>query len=135
VRAIRGQERGNTETDRVLLEALKCQFNEVELREVVEIAEENLGSAIERGSTENIAPLLLLVSWDLGIRIGLQIVETGNALHALKSEPVQLWALNLVNYLRAYPEGHATTITVVLAGLGLSKFKHGDREGTLIRFH
>ena len=132
VRFIKGQDRGNTETDCVLREV--CQFNEVELQKAVTIAEDDLGSAIKQNSVEHFAPLLLLVSWALGIRIGLKIVEAGNALHVLRSETVQLWALKLVDYLRAYPEGHVTTISVLLAGLGLRKMSPDDGKEELIRF-
>ena len=134
VRVIKGQGHGNTETNCVLREALKYQFNEVGLQKVVTIAKDELGSAIKQNSVEHFAPLLLLVSWALGIRIGLEIVEAGHALHGLRSKTVQMRARKLVNYPRAYPEGHVTTISVLLAGLGLRKMSPDDGKEELIRF-
>jgi hypothetical protein len=85
-------------------------------------------SAIKQNRLEHVSPLLLLMSWNLGIRIGIKIVEDRNALNALRSETVQLWALELVHYLRAYPKGHATTVSLVLAGLGLPTRSPDDRK-------
>jgi hypothetical protein len=74
------------------------------------------------------APLVLITSWCLCIRMAIRIVEAPDALGALQDEDIQSCALRLACYLRAHPSKHATTISIVLAGLGLPQGIAAERK-------
>ena len=131
VRVVDGQCRGEYDKDHIveaLVEAVKSRFYAAELQDFLIGAEARLDDAIRRYTVKEAAPLLLITSWCVCIRIAIRIVEDRDALSALQGDDVQLYAVRLASYLRTYPNEHATTISVVLAGLGLPRGKLGTER-------
>lgn len=104
-----------------LVDAVKCQFYDPNLQTFLAAAESSSGQGIWEHKVEEVAPSLLITSWSICIRIVIRIMEDQDLLHALLSEEVHSCASKLVMYLRAYPHQHATTVSLVLAGLGLQQ--------------
>ena len=131
VRVVDGQCRGDYDKDHIveaLVEAVKSRFYAAELQDFLRAAEATSDDAVRQYTVKEVAPLVLITSWCLCIRIAMRILEGRDALSALQGADVQVYAVKLASYLRAYPNGHATTISVVLAGLGLPQGKLAERK-------
>ena len=130
---VHGQCRGDSEKDHVaeaLMEVVKCQFYTAKLQDFLRVAEANAEAAIWQHRVKEAALQVLITSWSLCIQIAIRIAGNRDAVGALQSEEVQLCASRLASYLQAYPNEHATTISVVLAGLGLPQRKLSERKSS-----
>jgi len=79
---------------------------------------------------EEVAPLLLIMSWSICIRIVIRIMEDQEFFHGLWSEEVQCYVSKLVRFLQAYPHQHATTVSLVLVGLRLQQRYLDERKSS-----
>ena len=110
------------------MEAVKCQLYAAELQAFLRVTVATSEEAIREYRAKEVAPLVLITTWFLCIRIAIKIVEDRDALSALQSEEVQLCVPKVASYLQAYPNEHATTISIVLAGLELPQRKRPVRK-------